>query len=936
MSRLLHFVVARSHATLAIVAAITVLAAAGLVHPRTLEPRLRLDPSVNSLLPADDPDRRFYDRVRTLFGSDETLIVALVADDVFASGPLSAVVRMTERIEEVGGVHHVVSLASALSVRERDGDLAIEPFLTEVPERPEALAALREEALANPVYAGNLVSPDGRATALVVVLREMSEQEYLERGVGLRVQAIAEEERGGAEVYITGAPWVKAETSRVMLADQGFVIPTAFALACAIALVAFRSLRGVVVPAATIGIALVWTLGLMGWTGQALNLVTTILPPLLLAIGFAYTIHVMTEYVHETGEDPPGTSDARPAVRRALGQVAPPVVLTAVTTCVGFLALLVSELPAVRAFAAFAAFGVLCTVVVALSFAPAVLSLLPPPRRREARSGAAVPDDRAMGALPDDRAAGELPLDRAADALARFDLRHRRWVLAAGALLAGIAVYGATQIRVSNDLIANFGEDAPVRRHFEAINRVLGGSNAFLVVLEAGERGAFQEPESLRAMQRLQSWLEAQPEVGSSTSLADYVLLLHRGFRGGDPEAPSLPDSRSLVSQLLFFGSSDELESYADAGYRTAAVHVRSRVMDSAEMASLTRRIESRLPELLPAGVEGTVTGNSVLVARTTDELARGQAFSLGIAFVAIYLVQVLLFTSFRVGFLALIPNALPVLVYFGVLGLSGVTLNAVTGLVACIVLGIAVDDTIHLMSRFSLESKRQADERAGIRAALRVVFRPVTYTTVALCLGFSVLLFTQLRNQIEFGALAAFTLGVAWLVDVTVTPALCSRIRIVTLWDLVTLNLGPDPQHTVPLFRGLRRGQARLVALMTRLESHPKGHALIRTGEEADAMYVVLDGELVVSLPGEAGSREVARLRRGDSVGEVALLHGRRTADVDAATDVRLLRLTVSDLERLRRRYPRTAARVYGNLSLRLAELVARSTERERALRAG
>jgi predicted RND superfamily exporter protein len=912
VSRLLRLVTDHPLWTILGVAALTLVAVAGIVDPRSGEPRIHLDPSLNRLMPEHDPQRVFYDRVRQIFGSDETLVVALVADDVFTPEHLSSVIQLTERLEEVEGVHHVVSLASALNIRASDGDLDIAPFLTEVPRDPAEIVRIREEALSNPIYAGNLVSRDGRATALVVYLLDMSEREYIDRGIGEEIEAVAEAESGDASVWITGPPHIKAQTSRVLLSDVRLVVPMAFGLACLVAFLSFRTARGVLVPAGTILIALVWTIGAMGWSGRSLNLVTTILPPLILCIGFAYTVHVISEYyvcARRAAGAAPG-EDPRP-VRDALAHVAGPVLLTGITTCAGFLSLVLSPLGAIREFAVFATLGTLFTLATSLTFAPAVLQLLPLPRRLGERSEGGT-------------------MDRIAVALAHFAVRRRSLIFVSAGAVALFAVAGITRIRVSNDLVTNFYPDAPVRQHFEAINESLGGSNPLYVVLEADYRNAFTDPANLERIRDLQEWLQALPDVGSATSVVDYLMLINRGFHDDDPAYLAIPETQSLAAQLLFFGANDELENFVDSRRQTTAILVRSRIIDSGELAALVHRIEARLAEL-PPHLEGTVTGNSVLVSRTVDSLARGQATSLSLAFVVIYAILALLFTSFRVGFVALLPNALPVVAYFGTLGWTGVTLDAVTGLVACIVLGIAVDDTIHYMSRFSVEAKRLADERAGTVSAMRELFRPVTYTSVALCAGFLVVTASHLRNQVHFGALAAFTLGFAWLVDVTLTPALCSRVRIVTLWDIMTLDLGPDPHRSVPIFAGLSRGRARIVALMMTLRTLGRGEKLFRLGETGEDMYVVIDGELVASLPQEGGRRELSRLHRGDVVGEVALFHGRRTADVDAASDARLLRITLDDLERLRRRYPRIGAQVYRNLSRTLADLVARATDRLR-----
>jgi len=206
-----------------------------------------------------------------------------------------------------------------------------------------------------------------------------------------------------------------------------------------------------------------------------------------------------------------------------------------------------------------------------------------------------------------------------------------------------------------------------------------------------------------------------------------------------------------------------------------------------------------------------------------------------------------------------------------------------------------------------------------------------MTYTSIGLCLGFLVLVLTNLRPFIHFGALSSLTLFVAWLLDVTLTPALCSRMRIVNLWDILTLDLGPDFQHTIPLFAGLRGSQARTVALMTSLRTYPKGHSLMRRGESGDDMYVVIDGELAVSIDREGGRHHLAHLGRGDVVGEVALFSNRRSADVEVSSDARLMRLDRESLDRLRARFPRIGAVVFRNLAEILAGRVGSTTERLR-----
>jgi hypothetical protein len=312
-----------------------------------------------------------------------------------------------------------------------------------------------------------------------------------------------------------------------------------------------------------------------------------------------------------------------------------------------------------------------------------------------------------------------------------------------------------------------------------------------------------------------------------------------------------------------------------------------------------------------------------VLLNRTVDDIASGQLQSLGTALLTIYLTLSALLLSFRVGLVALFPNLLPIAIYYGTLGLSGVPLGLSTSLIGSIALGIAVDDTVHYFARFNVAARRRGHEERATAETLRAVLRPVTFTTVGLCLGFLVLTLSDLRSQVQFGLLAAFTLAVAWALELTLSPALCSGVRLVTLWDLLALDLGRSPERSIPLFDGLRPRQARIFALMSKIVELPAGKRLFSEGEKGNEMFVVVDGELVASVERDGRRIEYGRMRRGDVVGEIALFSEGRTADVDVVTDARLLRFGQADLERLGRRYPRIAARVYRNLNRVLAQRV-------------
>ena len=367
---------------------------------------------------------------------------------------------------------------------------------------------------------------------------------------------------------------------------------------------------------------------------------------------------------------------------------------------------------------------------------------------------------------------------------------------------------------------------------------------------------------------------------------------------------------------------------WVDRRYQTTNLIVRSRVIGTRDTAELVRRIQAEVAKVYP-NWEAHVTGNSVLMNRAIDDIVNGQATSIGLTLLLIFLVLTVLFTSARIGLLALLPNILPTLVYFGALGAFGISLNGGTSVIAPIVLGIAIDDTVHYLVRFTRFAHRLLDERRAAVEALKVVGRPITYTTIGLCLGFLMLTSSDLRMQAEVGMMGAFALAAAWLSDFIFTPALCAGVRIATLWDVLTLNLGERPQESIPLLKGLSKSQARIVALMAEIREVVAGQRLISEGDKSDGMYILLDGELQVSIDRDGHRIPLNSHRRGAVCGEVGLYRSTRSADVDVTENARLLRLTDKDLNRLQRRYPRTAAQVLRNLNEILIERLVNATNR-------
>ncbi len=746
-------------------AALPTLAAVGAIvelGPEGPGLRLRIDPSTEPMLPLGDPGREHYQRAVRDFGDDEVFVIAMETEGVFEPRHLETLRRIGHAVARLPGVTGVTHLADVTSFRyvEEEDWIEVRPFIEDVPAEPAALAELRERALANPLYRKTLVSADARTAALNVAFRKMSDADFIASGIDEAIAAVvAAEAAPDRRFYIAGRPHVKARVYHWMLRDLTVLIPGGLLALAAVLFVLTGTARGVFLPLGTVVLATLWTFGAMAALGKPLTVLTTLLAPVLIAVGSVYGVHVLTRFDEECEAAPEAPAPER--ARRCLEHVRLPVSIAGLTTGVGFAALGISDVPAVRELGAFSVLGVAAITVLSLTFVPAWL----------ARPTRAVAAPRAKRI--------ERWLDGALGRLGRAVARRPSPLLAAWALSTALALAMLPRIAVDTDFLSFFSERAPVRTDFEAVNRLLAGAIPVYVTLEGEGKGTFREPATLAALETLQHRLAELPGVSHATTFVDTLRRLNRAFSGGDPAAEVLPDSRPGVMELLFLVPKGDLARFVNLDHSRANLVVRTGEIGSAAVRDLVARIEAVVAEVPLPGVAATaVTGNTVLIARSADGVAEAQPRTVAAAGLAIFAVVWWTFRSFRLGWLVMIPNLVPVALFFGLLGAGVAPLSLPTSLIGSIVLGIAIDGTVHYVVRYRRERDAGVPVEAAIETATRTVGRPVAIATVMLCVGFGVVALSGFATLRQFGLLAATTMAICMLSDLVLLPALLVRFR--------------------------------------------------------------------------------------------------------------------------------------------------------------
>lgn len=749
---------------------------------------LGLDSSPDTLIAEHHQGRRLYAQAQRIFGSDRLLVVGLRTRDVFAPDFLARLRLLTGRLERLPGVERVISLTNVPTIENTDGVIEVKNLIPAEASAAE-LGEIARRALDHRLLRRNLLSEDGRTTALNIFLTPRANVAVAEE-IYQTTRTVA----GADEVYVAGEPIMEYRGWRSMASDLLRLLPVSLGLVVVAFVLTFGRLRGVVLPLGMVALSVLLTLALMSIAKRPLTIATLTLPVVLMAVASTYAIHVLHSCSHIEGFSPiePGAggrrglyvlTDARasaeerkrshraeaerPAamslaewreqLREALGTIGWPVILSATTTMAGFGSLLLTGIPTSRDLGLFAALGVGIAAVLALVFVPAVLALRPPRARR-----VAVAPPMTSG------------IARLVRGIARIATERRGTIYGVVLVVVMASVVGATRIEVTTDYLRFHPTHSELHRAARFLHRELAGVASFHFLVDAGRRGALERPETLSRLVELQRQIEAQPGIDTTFSIADLVIEVNQALAPHDPNRARIPDNRERLQNIFAdLLSQDEMAAHLMNRERSQAVIlVRSNLFDSKEMTKVLTRIE-RWAQTNLREMRVHPTGLFVLLNQTADDVARQQSHSLTVALVLIWLMMIALFRSIQEATLALVPNALSIIFFFGVLGWTGIPLDINTSLVASVVLGLAVDNAVHLLWRYRKERQREIEPSLALHEALRQAGPPILVANATLIVAFAIFglsAFPPIRME---GVLSAMTVVVSAVANLVVLPAL-------------------------------------------------------------------------------------------------------------------------------------------------------------------
>lgn len=730
--------------------AAAILLALNLVAVWLIATRIEFNNAPELYFPKDSPAVRLEARLRAEFPEDETLVGVLAGSDLFEPEMLARQDRVAKRLSAHPLVDRVFAVTTVDHIAASDEGFAVEKLVDPEHLSDHPAAYWRRRILDDRFAPGLIAAKDGSALAIVVrpkVLSESRQRQALELALH---EAVRAEGLATRLVAVSGTVALDAAELRSMLADTTALLPIVMGLSVLLLFWVVGRIPPVAIGAVAMATTIASAIGLIAWLGKPYTLVTAMVPPLLAAYTTTALLHLYAALARarEAGLRRPTR------VLRARDEIHVSALFNVLTTMAGISSLYFTSIPPIQDYALVGAFGVLFIYVVVFHLVPPLL----------------VRFDR--GPWPKHRTVMSVT-DKIAFRLAKFAMRRAGWVVAGLSLLVVLTLPWVFKVTPESDLFQFFDASHPLTLSTRVTQEKLSGVIGIEVLFEGRERDTFKRVALLRELKDFQNWLEKHPAVDRTFSMMDLVEEMNWAMNGEDERFRRLPDSDRALSQLLLIYDGRDLDETVNRDFSRTRIGLNLNVKGAVAIGQVIGDIRAELERRKIKGVEWDIGGWGRLFADQNDILLSGQVNSFLFAFVSILLLLALAFRSFTGGLIALVPNLAPLFFIFVLMGAMGMHLDMATVLIAGELLGITVDDTIHLYHGYQHRLEKGVDHSFAVLRSFEASGRAVLAIGVILIVQFLLLTASRFQPTVDFGLMSATGLVAGQLFELLLLPAL-------------------------------------------------------------------------------------------------------------------------------------------------------------------
>ena len=694
------------------------------------------------------PSRLRLNKIEEIFGGTEVIMIGLATDNILNGDTLKRVKDLSKELDKIDGVDRIMSLSETNDIRSVNEALVIRPFLKRIPRKKSDFEELKKHIVENDMVYGSLVSKNFDATSIVVFVEENINDEYI---VG-EIKKVIEKYPGRERVEMAGLPYIRALVTHYMRKDMRTFMPVGILIMLIFLYVCFREFKGVLLPFVVVILSISIAMGSIRLFGWKIQLITIILPVILIAVANDYGIHLIAEYQFELKENPDISKEV--LIEKILKSLGGPVIAAGLTTIAGLLCLGTHIIVPAKQLGILASIGIAFALFSSLVFIPAFLAILPKskPKNKKRKSSTL--------------------LEKILTTLADIVAEKPKKVIFASTVFVILTSLGILKIVVDTNPINYFQKNSPIVRADKFVDEKFGGSTTISVLAS----GDLKDPKIMKDLEILDKKLESREIVGSATSISDVLRKMNKVLNNDDPEFDRVPENTGTISEYFLLysmsGDPEDLEKLIDFNYENALITERIASESVNAIQDELRAIKSEIEfENSPFKLIG---GFGDILAELVTAVVRGQLLSLALSMTVVAIIVGFLFRSMWAGLFSTIPICSAILVLFGLMGYFGIELNMVTVMLTSIMIGVGVDYTIHFLWRYRVYKRMGETSVEAAKKTVTTVGRGIVFNALSVVIGFLALLLSNFLPVQFFGFLVVVSITTCLIAAIVTLPAMC------------------------------------------------------------------------------------------------------------------------------------------------------------------
>ncbi|TOG05171.1 RND transporter [Vibrio parahaemolyticus] len=699
-----------------------------------------------------------FDEIQTTFAKTDNLAIVIAPEDgdIFTPQTLSLIQKITVDAWQVPYSSRVDSIANYQHTEAFDDDLLVEDLLySEYELTPERISKVKSIALSEPVLKSALVSEKGDVTVvnITIQLPEMDKTAEVEEVVSSINAMIDRYQRAYPDVTFHKAGIIAMNHAFMTAAqdDSSTLVPTMLVVILVFLTIMLRSILSVIATLIVIIGSVMATMGISGWAGMFLSTATVNVPTLIMTLAVADCVHVIATMRQSMKN---GFTKAQ-SIERSIALNFVPILITSVTTAIGFLMMNMSDSPVLRDFGNLSALGVMVACFLSVTLLPALLKLLPIHVKMETSQ-----DQKHV-----------------MDHLGDFVVSQRRALLPLSVVVIVVCASLIPLNKVNDESVEYFGQRNEFRQAADFMEERISGMTNISIAIKTNESQGIAAPDFLNTIGEFSSWLRDQPETDHVATLADVYKRLNKNMHGDDEAYYSLPQARELAAQYLLLYEMSlpyglDLNNQINVDKSSIKMVLTVANLGSVELVDLENRIYQWFAEHAPQ-YQVVASSPSLMFAHIGETNMASMLSTLPITLVLISALLIFALRSVRLGLISLMPNIAPAVIGFGLWALISGEINLGLSVVVTLTLGIVVDDAVHFLSKYQRARREGQTAEQAVRYAFHTVGRALWITTVVLVAGFSVLAMSSFRLNADMGQLSAIVIFIALVVDFLFLPTL-------------------------------------------------------------------------------------------------------------------------------------------------------------------